>query len=131
MKIIKLKKGDILFRQGDPGDCMYDVSTGTAGVYTKYGMPNEKLLQKYFPDEYFGEMGLVDHAPRSATAVAMEDNTSVGVIDEESFGEFFQENPNRVLMVLRHLSGNLRRRTNEYVRICGEIRELSGEEEQK
>ena len=131
MNIIKLKKGDILFRQGDPGDCMYDVYTGTVGVYTKYGMPNEKLLQKYFPDEYFGEMGLVDHAPRSATAVAMEDGTAVGVIDEEGFGEFFQENPNRVLMVLRHLSGNLRRRTNEYVRICGEIRELSGEEEQK
>ena len=131
MNVITLKKGDILFRQGDPGDCLYDVYTGSVGVYTQYGTPNEKLLQKYFPDEYFGEMGLVDHAPRSATAVAMEDNTSVGVTDEENFGEFFRKNPNRVLMVLSHLSHNLRRRTDEYVRICGEIRELSGEEEQK
>ena len=131
MKIKTFKKGEILFRAGDPGTCMYDVYSGQVGIYSRYRTPEERLLKTCYADEYFGEMGLVDHAPRSATAVAMEDGTAVGVIDEEGFGEFFQENPNRVLMVLRHLSGNLRRRTNEYVRICGEIRELSGEEEQK
>jgi CRP-like cAMP-binding protein len=131
MEIKTFKKGEILFRAGDPGNCMYDVYSGTVGVYTKYGTPGEKLLKKYFPDEYFGEMGLIDQAPRSATAVALESNTTVALIDEAGFGEFFEKNPARVLMVMQHLSANLRRRTKEYIRVCEEIRELEREEEQK
>ncbi len=76
-------------------------------------------------------MGLIDHAPRSATAVALEDGTSLGLVTEEGFGAFFQENPARVLMVMQQLSNNLRRRTNEYVDVCGQIQELSKKEEQK
>ena len=128
MEVKKLKKGEILFRAGDPGDCLYDVYSGTIGVYSKYGTPEEKLLRKYYADEYFGEMGLIDHAPRSATAVALESGTSVGVVTEEAFGSFFEKNPARVLMVMQHLSANLRRRTNEYVKVCQEIQELAGKE---
>ena len=131
METKTLKKGEILFRPGDPGDCLYDVYTGTVGVYSRYGTPEEKLLRKYYPDEYFGEMGLIDHAARSATAVALEGDTTVGIINEASFGEFFEKNPARVLMVMQHLSGNLRRRTNEYIRVCEEINALSAKEELK
>ena len=131
MKVKTLKRGEILFRQGDPGDCLYDVYTGRVGVYSKYRTPEEKLLKEYYPDQYFGEMGLLDQAPRSATAVALENDTSVGVVTEESFGEFFEKNPARVLMIMQQLSSNLRRRTKEYMEVCKEIQELAGKEAQK
>lgn len=131
MEIKTFKKGEILFREGDPGECLYDVYTGKVGVYAKYGTPEEKLLKTYYADEYLGEMGLIDHAPRSATAVALENGTSVGLITEEGFGAFFEKNPARVLMVMQQLSNNLRRRTNEYVDVCRQIQELSKKEEQK
>ena len=131
MELKTLKKGEVLFRAGDPGDCMYEVYTGTVGVYSHYGTSEEKLLKKYYPDEYFGEMGLIDHAPRSAAAVALYNSTTVGLITEEGFGEFFEENPSRVLMVMQQLSGNLRRRTNEYVEVCRKIQELAEKEELK
>ena len=76
-------------------------------------------------------MGLIDHAPRSAAAVALDNSTTVGLITEEGFGEFFEENPSRVLMVMQQLSGNLRRRTNEYVEVCRKIQELAEKEELK
>ena len=66
-----------------------------------------------------------------ATAVAMEGDTSAAVITEEAFGEFFATKPARVLMLMQQMSGNLRRRTNDYVAVCKEIHELSGEEEGK
>ena len=131
MEVKTLKKGEILFRQGDPGDCLYDVYTGKVGIYSKFGTPEEKLLKECYPDQYFGEMGLLDHAPRSATAVALEKDTSVGVITEESFGEFFEKNPVRVLMIMQELSGSLRQRTKAYVEVCREIQELAGKEAQK
>lgn len=131
MEIKTFKKGEILFKQGDPGECMYDVYTGKVGIYSKYGTPEQQLLREIYPDQYFGEMGLLDHAPRSATAVAMENDTSAAVITEEAFGEFFATKPARVLMLMQQMSGNLRRRTNDYVAVCKEIHELSGEEEGK
>ncbi len=131
MEVKKFKKGEVIFQKGDAGDCMYDVYTGQVGIYTKYGTPDQTLLAKYYPDQYFGELGLIDRAPRSAYAVALEDGTSLGVVTEEGFGEFFQKNPARVLMVMQQLSKNLRRRTDEYVEVCREIHELSKKEEQK
>ena len=119
--------GQIIFREGDAGDCMYEVYMGSVGVYADYGTDRERLLRDYYPDQYFGEMGLLDHAPRSATAVALED-TTIGVITEEGFAEFFHENPPRVLMVMQQLSHNLRKRTDEYVETCQKIHEQAKKE---
>jgi CRP-like cAMP-binding protein len=121
-------KGKVIFREGDPGKSMLEVYTGKVGVYSGYGTPEQKLLMEYYPDDYLGEMGLIDHAPRSATAVAMEDNTSVGEITEAGFADFFRANPARVLMVMQGLSHNLRNRSNEYLKVCREIHELAEKE---
>ena len=128
MKTRKLKQGEVLFREGDPADCMYDLYSGKVGVFTAYGEPGQKLLMEYFPDQYFGEMGLLEHALRSATAVALEDDTFVAEVSEESFGEFFEKNPARVLMIMQQMSHNLRKRTNDYVDVCRAIKELSEKE---
>jgi len=64
------KKGEIIFKQGDPADCMYDIRWGSVGIYLNYGTSDEKMLAQLRGDDIFGEMGLVDEAPRSATAVA-------------------------------------------------------------
>ena len=128
MQTKTFKKGEIIFREGDPGDCMYDVYMGKVGVYSNYGTPDQKLLTEYYPDHYFGEMGLLDHAPRSATAVALEHETCLGIVTEEGFAAFFKENPARVLMVMQQMSNNLRRRTNEYTDVCRKIKELAEKE---
>ena len=122
------KKGEVVFREGAPGESMFEVYTGKVGVYAKYGTPEEKLLMEYYPDDYFGAMSLIDRAPRSATAVAMENGTSLGEITQDGFAEFFRANPARVLMVMQHLSHNLRNRTNEYLKVCREIHELAEKE---
>ncbi|MBO5555570.1 MAG: cyclic nucleotide-binding domain-containing protein [Oscillospiraceae bacterium] len=128
MEVKTFRKGQVIFREGDPGDCMYDVYAGRIGVYVKYDTPEQKLLKEYYPDQYLGELGLLDHAPRSATAVALEDGTSVAAVTEEAFGEFFREKPAKVLMIMQQMSQNLRNRTNEYVDVCRSIHELSVKE---
>ena len=117
-------KGKVIFLEKKKKNRMYDVYTGKVGVYADYGTDQQRLLKEYYPDNYFGEMGLLDHAPRSATAVALEDETCLGVITEESFGEFFQKNPARVLMIMQ----NLRKRTKEYVDVCRVIAEQADKE---
>ena len=72
MNIKSYDKGAVIFRQGDPGDCMYDIQFGKVGIFDHYGEPDEKKIADLYIDQIFGEMGLLDHAPRSATAVALE-----------------------------------------------------------
>ena len=131
MEIKTLHRGDILFRQGEQEACMYEVYGGRIGIYSKYDTPEQSLLAEYIQDMTFGEMGLLDHAPRSATAVALDNETSVAVVTEETFGEYFKKNPERVLLLMQQMCHNLRRRTKEYMELCGEIRELAGKEAQK
>ena len=111
-------KGDIIFRQGDAGESMYDIRWGSVGIYLDYGTEKEKKLTELGTDAFFGEMGMIDHAPRSATAVALEKGTQLREITEEKLGELFRENPAKVLMIMQQLSKQLRKLTNKYMESC-------------
>ena len=62
MGIADLAAGDVLFREGEPGTCLYIVSEGEVAVETGAGE-----LARLGPGSFFGEVGLVTDLPRSAT----------------------------------------------------------------
>ena len=100
-----LKKGEIIFKQGDASTCMYDILCGKVGVYANYGAPDEKLLTVLETEQFFGEMGMIEGCPRSATIVAMENGTKVLEITAETFEEYFKTRPAKVLMIMRFKTG--------------------------
>jgi CRP-like cAMP-binding protein len=69
----ELKKGDILFREGDPADAMYVLKKGRLLVVKAKGS-KEIILADLAPGEMTGEMGFFDNKPRSATARTVEDS---------------------------------------------------------
>ena len=111
-------RGTVIFREGDPGDCMYEVQSGSVGIYSDYGGANEKLIEKFFGGKVFGEMGLLEHAPRSATVVVLEDETILTRITEEQFLDYFKENPYVILDVMQQMCNRLRKTTKDYVEAC-------------
>jgi len=121
-------KGGVIFREGDPGNCMYMVESGKVGVYLGYGTAQQKLLGEYVHGEYFGEMGLLEHTERSATAAAMEPNTRVAPVAEDNFGEFIRKYPAETLRIMQQMSGNLRRTSRDFAEVCREIQSLSEQE---
>ncbi len=118
MNIKTYDKGAVIFRQGDPGDCMYDIQFGKIGIYDHYGEPDEKKIADLYIDQIFGEMGLLDHAPRSATAVALENDTVLSVISEEEFYEYFEKMPVKVLVLMQQMCHRLRRTSKDYLEAC-------------
>ncbi len=118
-------KGTIIFREGEPGNCMYDIHFGRIGIYTGYGTPEEKLLTELFANKFFGEMGMIDGEPRSATAVVMADNTTLETIYPEDLEELIETNPLKVDMIMQHLSGRLRHLTADYADACEEVSTLA------
>ncbi len=85
MRELKFNPGDIIFREGDDSREAYWLSTGRVGISVRTDS-GEKMLAQLGPGQLFGEMGLIDDLPRSATATALEP-TEVEVIDEDTFEE--------------------------------------------
>ncbi len=116
-------KGDVIFRQGDYAATMYDICAGSVGIYADYQTSDEKQLAVLPAGEVFGEMGLIECYPRSATAVAMEDGTQVQEITSKEFSSYFQDSPEKVLSVMKQLSKRLRETTNNYREACRTVYE--------
>ena len=76
-----LKAGDVLFRQGDPGDCAYAIESGQLEVFRGRGR-QRKVMAVLGPGEVIGEMAVIDHLPRTASAVARK-ATRLRVITQE------------------------------------------------
>lgn len=123
----QFSKGEVIFRQGAWEMCMYEVRVGQVGIYTDYETPQSKQISIVEEDRFFGEMGLVESMPRSATAVALTD-VELGVISAETFSDYFKERPALVLQVMTTLSERLRKMTNNYLEAC-RIVAMSGQPE--
>lgn len=123
------KKGEVIFKEGDFELCMYDIYSGKVGIYANYGTPAQKLLTTLAAEDFFGEMGLIDAFPRSATAVALED-AQVAVIDDDNFNTYFKERPAKIVLIMQHMSARMRELTKDYMEACGTIAEYLEAEEQ-
>ena len=124
--VVSYPKRTVICKQGDLVECMYDIHWGRVGIYTNYGTPDQVELSVLSSNSFFGEMGMVSGEPRSATAVALDDQTTVEIIRPEDFYELFEKNPVKVDMILRHLSTRLRKLTSLYLDVCRAISEKTG-----
>lgn len=74
--IARFGDGDAIVRQGQPGDSMYVIGTGTAVVVLEdTGADSRREIATIEAGSYFGEMSLLTGAPRSATVIARGDTT--------------------------------------------------------
>lgn len=126
--LINFRVGDVIFRAGEEADCMYDICDGCVGIYSDYQTENQKLLTELYTDSVFGEMGILDNMPRSATAVCLKDCV-VLVVKPEHFMQFFQTKPMKVLQILQHMCMRLRDLTKIYLQVCKTLEEISSSEE--
>ena len=84
--------GEFIVRQGDQGDSLYIIRTGSCGVYVRRNGKQENRIATIDSSEFFGEMSLLTGEPITATVRAMID-TSIIIIDKENFSNILNDNP--------------------------------------
>lgn len=123
--IKELDKGQVLYYEDEPGNCMYIVRDGKIGMYSDYGEKDQTKLAEMTGVSFIGLMGLFQNEPRNTTAVAETDGTCIEAVYKEDLEGIFRACPVKINMILRHMSFNLRKMTIEFVNMCKEITELS------
>jgi CRP-like cAMP-binding protein len=105
---LRVEAGKVIFATGDAGREMFIVRTGSVELHL-----GSTLLETVGQGGIFGELALVDPAPRSATAVAGPECTLV-LVDETTFVDLVRRVPGLALEVMRVMARRLRR-TNPVV----------------
>jgi CRP/FNR family transcriptional regulator, cyclic AMP receptor protein len=73
MHAVRLRRGEVLFREGDAGDELYVVIDGKVKMGRTSSDGRENLLSVLGPGQMFGELSLFDPGPRSSTVTAVTD----------------------------------------------------------
>ena len=94
--------GQAIFSEGDPGTSMYVVLDGEVELRIR-----GKVVETLGPGEPFGEMALIDHAPRVATAIA-KSTCRLLAISEKRFLFMVQQTPYFSLQIMRVMAHRLR-----------------------
>jgi CRP/FNR family transcriptional regulator, cyclic AMP receptor protein len=106
----RYRRGDLIFRQGDPGDGLYVVLSGRVRIWTTGNGGGEAILATLRPNEFFGALALLDGAPRSASATAVA-ATQTLTVPRERFRQLIDVDPAIRDHVIVQLTKEIRRLT--------------------
>lgn len=104
----RLRRGDVLFREGDSGDQAYVVTDGKMKLGRRSSDGRENLLAVLGPGQMFGELSLFDPGPRASTATAVTDCVLQGLSHRELL-RWLTGRPEVARGLLAQLAGRLRR----------------------
>lgn len=90
--------GQIIFCEYEPGETFYLIQSGSVKIVKVFGTI-EKTIDILQPGEFFGEMALLENAPRSATIVALED-CKLLEFNRDNFRILMTGNPQMALKLL-------------------------------
>jgi CRP-like cAMP-binding protein len=97
-------EGQTIFKQGENGDEMFVVTEGEVDIVIA-----GKTVDTVQTGGIFGELALIDHAPRSATAVA-KTLAKVVPVSQRRFTFLLQQTPNFAITVMQVMAERLKRR---------------------
>ena len=106
MKKLSFRPGQFVFKSGEKSTEIFLLVEGEIGIFLPY---NETKIpdHKIGVSEIFGEMGLIDGFPRSASVIALEDCT-ISIITQDSFNNLAQHKPEALMPILKVLAKRLR-----------------------
>ncbi len=108
------KKGEVIFRQGDRGDCMFVIQAGEVEAIAEAG-GREFRLRKMGPNEFFGEMALFEQEVRTAT-IRTTMPTRILSIDKKNFLGGIHEDPSLAFRIVQTMSHRIRDLTDRLAR---------------
>lgn len=106
----RYKRGEVIFHKDDTGAALYIIENGKVKIAAPSPDGNELILNILADGDFFGELSILDGAPRSASATAME-TTQALTLQREDFLDVISKRPEVTAEILAILSYRLRHAT--------------------
>jgi signal transduction histidine kinase len=114
--ILRKKRGEVIFRTGEPGDAIYLVGQGLVSISNPADISGPPVVDYVDQGNFFGATALLVGEPRSTTAIA-EQPALIGEVKEEALQELFELAPNRLHMnFLRAVIARFRSANDQFIR---------------
>jgi CRP-like cAMP-binding protein len=110
MRSRRFRRGEVIFHLGDPGDALFVIVSGDVKISLPSETGDEAILTTLGPGDVFGELALLDGAPRSASATAISATETV-VLPRDRFRELIASEAGVRDALLASIAGELRRLT--------------------
>jgi signal transduction histidine kinase len=104
---IRVAAGDRICEEGETGDAFYLILSGRVQVSKFLELGTQHLLNELHPGHFFGELALVEDAPRVASVDALEETTLL-VITKQDFQTLLMSNPEMAVPIMRAVASRLR-----------------------
>ena len=104
----RFDRHEVVFHEGDPGDAVHLIDRGRVGLRVTTPVGDTVTLRILGPGAVFGELALLDPAPRNATVVALE-RTETLALHRDHFDELRRQHPEVDRMLLDSLVSEVRR----------------------
>jgi signal transduction histidine kinase len=104
---IRVAAGDRICEEGEIGDAFYLILSGRVQVSKFLELGTQHLLNELHPGQFFGELALVEDAPRMASVDALAETTLL-VITKDDFQELLTRNPETAMPIMRSIASRLR-----------------------
>lgn len=121
LTLIKLAKNDVLFKQGELGDCMYVLLEGLLGVELQEVEGDVIKIDELHPVICVGEMALLTGQPRAATVRALSDSELIA-FSSVGFERLKNEFPHHVCEFTKSISLRMQR-----TKLAGILSQIFGE----
>lgn len=105
--VLERRRGDVIFRQGDPAEELCLISQGRVKLTRTSADHRETVLAVLGPGEVFGETCLLEGIPRAATAAAVND-TTLAVLARDDVDRIIAEYPDVIPQLMQVLARRLR-----------------------
>jgi len=103
----RFRTGDIIFHKDDPGSTLHMLESGQVKVFVPTEDGKDMILAKLGPEQFFGELSLLDNKPRSASAQAADETVTLSLERADLFA-FLREQPEIALRLLEVVATRLR-----------------------
>lgn len=113
------RDGEVIIRQGEPGDRMYVIQAGDVAV-TRQTDGREIHIANLKAGDIFGEMALFEQEVRSATVRAIGESRVLS-IDRKGFLRRVNEDPSLAYRILQQLSGRIRKMNADFSQLRREV----------
>lgn len=111
LRVRRFRRNETIFHQGDPGDSLYIVASGSVKIVLPSPEGEEEaIIATLGRGDFFGELAILDGAPHSATVVALEPAETL-VLRREPFEQLIDTNRGLRMALLAGLTAELRRLT--------------------